>query len=71
VATPEEARALLSSIDALREQVDPIDDPGRSLLRSTLMILRDQAQAVAARAEDESRRAKRGVGAPPRYTRSP
>ncbi len=69
MARPDEARALLHAVEALKQQIEGLDDPGVPTLLFTLKRLREQAEGVDARAASEAERQEKGIGARPRYSR--
>lgn len=69
MASVDEARALLRALDGLRQQVEALEDAGQPDLLKLLKLVREEAEAVLARAESEVARQRSGVGAAPRYRR--
>ncbi len=66
---PGAASALLAQLKLMREEVEALDDPGRIGILAGLRILKDQLEAVEARAQSEASRARKGIGAAARFSR--
>lgn len=71
MASEAEARALLTAVHNLRDQVEALDDPARFGLLTEVKRLTALAEAVRARAMSEAERITSGVGARPRFMRAP
>jgi len=63
------AEGLLADVKNMREQVEALTAPEKPRLLTTLALLKNLLEAVQARETSEQRRAARGVGAAPSFTR--